>query len=72
MAKFIAVIEEAEDSTWSASILGEHTVLGTGETKEAAIENLREGILSLQEYLKGKGQSLPNRRIEFVELDVAA
>lgn len=30
MAKFIAMVEEATDSTWPASVIGEHAVLGTG------------------------------------------
>ena len=72
MAKFIAMVEQADDSTWTASILGEHTLLGTGETKEAAIESVREGIVSLTSYLASKGQSFPGVRAELVELEVAA
>jgi predicted RNase H-like HicB family nuclease len=72
MAKFVAMVEQASDATWTASVIGEHTVLGTGETKEAAIDDLRDGIVSLQRYLKSKGQTLPEARVEVVEMEVAA
>jgi predicted RNase H-like HicB family nuclease len=44
MTKITATVEQAGDGSWTASVIGKHIVLGTGDTKEAAIENLREGM----------------------------
>jgi len=72
MAKFIATVEQAQDGSWTAAVIGEHTVLGTGGSKAAALENLREGVQGLVEYLAEKGLPLPNEHVEFVEFEVAA
>jgi len=72
MAKFMATVEQAKDGSWTAAVLGEHTILGTGDTKEAALDNLREGVHGLLEYLVAKGLPLPTDNVEFVALEVAA
>jgi predicted RNase H-like HicB family nuclease len=71
MAKFAAMVEQAGDGTWSACIVGEHTVLGTGATREEAIEDLRRGIAGLIEYLRETGQPVP-AMTEVVSIEVAA
>ena len=47
MAKFTATVEQAGDGTWTASLFGEKdVVLGTGATKDEALDDLRAGRLS--------------------------
>ncbi len=73
MAKFIATVEQAGDGSWAAALYGEKgTVLGTGATKEDALVDLRGGLAGLIEYLKAKGEPLPQSSIEFVSIEVAA
>jgi predicted RNase H-like HicB family nuclease len=69
MVRLTATVEQASDSTFTAvAVIGEHSILGTGDTKEAAIEDLREGAEGLFEYLKSKGQPLP----QLASVEVAA
>jgi predicted RNase H-like HicB family nuclease len=72
VAKFTAMVEQANDGSWSACVLGEHTVLGQGDTKEEALADLRSGIAGLLEYLKETGQPLPAVSTEIVSIEVAA
>jgi predicted RNase H-like HicB family nuclease len=72
MAKFAAMVEQAGDETWSACVVGDHTVLGQGATREEAIEDLRRGIAGLIEYLKETGQPVPVMTTEVVSIEVAA
>ncbi len=73
MAKFTAMVEQARDGSWTAAIIGEHTILGTGATKDEAIADLRRGVAGLVEYLKLKGEPpLPEYAIELVSIEVAA
>jgi predicted RNase H-like HicB family nuclease len=72
MAKFAAMVEQASDGTWSACVVGEHTVLGQGATHEEALEDLRRGIAGLIEYLKETGQPVPVMTTEVVCVEVAA
>ncbi len=72
MAKFAATVEQAADGTWTAAFIGEHTVLGTGATKDEALDDLRKGVAGLIEYLKSKGEDLPRPSIEVVSIEVAA
>jgi predicted RNase H-like HicB family nuclease len=72
MAIFTATLEQAGDGTWTAAILGEHSVLGTGRTRDAALDDLREGIAGLSDYLKSKGEPFPQSSIELVHIEVAA
>jgi len=72
MAKFTAMVEQGDDGSWSACVVGEHTVLGQGDTKEAALDDLRRGIESLIEYLKETGQPIPISSMELVSVEVAA
>jgi predicted RNase H-like HicB family nuclease len=72
MARFAAMVEQAGDGSWSACVVGEHTVLGTGATREEAIEDLRRGIAGLIEYLKETGQPVPVMTTEVVSIEVAA
>jgi predicted RNase H-like HicB family nuclease len=66
------MVEQANDGSWSACVLGEHTVLGQGDTKEEALADLRSGIAGLLEYLKETGQPLPAVSTEIVSIEVAA
>lgn len=72
MARFTAMVEQANDGSWSACVIGEHTVLGQGLTKEEALADLRSGIAGLIEYLKETGQPLPAIAPEIVNIEVAA
>jgi predicted RNase H-like HicB family nuclease len=72
MAKFTAIVEQARDGSWSACGVGEHTILGQGDTKEQAIDDLRNGIAGLIEYLKETGQPVPSVSVELVSIEVAA
>ena len=71
MAKFTATVEQAGDGTWTAAIIGEHTILGAGASREAALENLREGLVGEIAYLKSKGDPMPQSSIELVSIEVA-
>jgi predicted RNase H-like HicB family nuclease len=52
MVEFPAMVEQAGNGTWTAAIVAEHSVLGTGASKEEALEDLRKGVAGLVEYLK--------------------
>jgi predicted RNase H-like HicB family nuclease len=72
MANFTAMVERADDGSWSACTIGEHTVLGQGDSKDAALADLRTGLEGLIEYLKETGQSIPVSSAELVNVEVAA
>jgi hypothetical protein len=64
-----ATVERAEDGSRTASAhIGEHLVLGDGDTQEEAVASLGDGLRSWVEYQKSKGESLP----QMVTLDIAA
>jgi predicted RNase H-like HicB family nuclease len=71
-AKFAAIVEQARDGSWSACVVGEQTVLGTGATKEDALSDLGRGIAGLIEYLRETGQPVPAMTTEVVSIEVAA
>jgi predicted RNase H-like HicB family nuclease len=73
IARFTATVRKADEGDWVAlaDIGDKHSVFGSGETREAAIENLREGIAGEIEYLKSKGESLPQSSVEVVNIEVA-
>ena len=52
MVEFPAMVEQAGDGTWTAAIVEEHSVLGTGASREEALEDLHKGVAGLVEYLK--------------------
>jgi predicted RNase H-like HicB family nuclease len=68
VAKFTATVEQAEDGNWTAAIIGEHTILGAGATKDEALENLRQGIIGELAY----GELLPQSSVELISIEVAA
>jgi predicted RNase H-like HicB family nuclease len=69
MVKLTATVERASDGTFTAvAVIGEHTIIGDGNTKEAAIADLREGAEGLFEYLKQEGKPLP----QLVSIEVEA
>jgi predicted RNase H-like HicB family nuclease len=72
MVKLTAMLEQAGDGSWTAALVGEHTVLGTGDTREEALADLRQGIEGLVDHLKRKGEPLPQSGIELVTIEVAA
>ena len=72
MARFTATVEQAGDGTWTAAMIGEHTVLGTGATKDEALDDLRKGVSGLIEHLKMKGIDLQPSSVEIVSIEVAA
>ena len=57
----VATVEQSEDGSWTAlAHIGEHLVLGDGDTEQEAVEDFRKGLESLVEYLKSKGEQLPH------------
>jgi hypothetical protein len=57
---FTATVKRGSDGTFTAvAVIGEHTVIGEGATKDAAIADLRRGAKALFDYLKSTGQPLP-------------
>ena len=74
MTKFTARVGQAGDGTWTAAVIGQHTVLGTGDTRELAVENLKDGIKSLLQFLAWEGSleflALHSYTIEIVEVNV--
>lgn len=60
MAIFTATVERAADGSWTASAhIGDHLVLGDGDTQASAIASLGDGLRAWIEYMKEKGASLP-------------
>ncbi len=72
MATFTATVERAADGTWTAAVFGEHTVLGTGETRDEALRSVREGLAGTIAYLREQGEALSPPIIEVVSIEVAA
>jgi predicted RNA binding protein YcfA (HicA-like mRNA interferase family)/predicted RNase H-like HicB family nuclease len=72
MARFTATVEQAGDGSWTAAIVGENTVLGVGDTREEALDDLRKGLAILIGQLKREGRPIPDSTIEVVSIEVAA
>jgi predicted RNase H-like HicB family nuclease len=71
--KVTARLERAGDGSWTASMMeGDAIVLGTGESREAALNDLRGGLELLVESLKAEGKTLPQASSEYVVLEIAA
>lgn len=71
--KLTATLERASDGTFTAvAAIGEHTIIGDGNTRDEALRSLRDGVSSLIEYLKSEGKSLPESSIELLSIEVAA
>ena len=56
------MVEQAGDGTGTAAVFGQHTVLGTGDTREATLEDLNSGFGSLLKFLEREGRPLPEGR----------
>jgi predicted RNase H-like HicB family nuclease len=72
MARFTATVEQAGDGSWTAAIVGENIVLGVGDTREEALDDLRKGLAILVGQLKREGRPIPDSTIEVVSIEVAA
>lgn len=71
--KLTATLERASDGTFTAvAAIGEHTIIGDGNTRDEALRSLRDGVSSLIEYLKSQGEPLLRPSIELVSIEVAA
>jgi predicted RNase H-like HicB family nuclease len=71
--KVTATVEKASDGTFTAvAAIGEHTIIGDGDTRDEALSSLRSGVSSLVEYLKSEGEPLLRSSIELVSIEVAA
>jgi len=57
--KQVTTVLEA-DGWWASYTVGEDTVLGHGETREAALEDLRHQVDGFVEFLKTTGQTVPD------------
>jgi predicted RNase H-like HicB family nuclease len=72
VAQFTAVLEQADDHTWSAYTLSPSLVIGTGTTKEEAVADLRSAMAFWIEYMKDTQQAIPGPATELVTFEVAA
>ena len=72
MAKLIAIIEQAEDGSWSAYTLAPSFVTGTGASREAALADLRFAMTFWLDFMKETGQIVPAVTAELVTFEVAA
>jgi predicted RNase H-like HicB family nuclease len=72
MAKFTAVLEQGDDSTWSAYTLSPSLVIGTGQTREDALADLQTAMALWIEFTKENGQTIPVTVTELVSFEVAA
>ena len=72
MAKFTAILEQADDGSWSAYTLTPSLVIGCGESKDAALEDLRGAMAFWLSYMKETGQAIPAVSAELVSFEVAA
>jgi predicted RNase H-like HicB family nuclease len=72
MAQFTAVLEQGEDKTWSAYTLSPSLVIGTGESKEAALADLQSAMAFWLEFMKETGQQVSLTTTEVVTFEVAA
>lgn len=72
MAKFTAVLEHGDDGTWSAYTLSPSVVIGSGESRDAAIDDLRTAMSFWLEFMKETGQVVPPDSAELVSFEVAA
>ncbi len=72
MAKFTAIVERADDGTWSAYTLSPTLTAGTGDTRESAVSDLRTAMTFWLEYMKDTGQIVPAETSEVITFEVAA
>ena len=72
MAKFTAVLESAEDGTWSAYTLAPSLVIGSGNSRDAALDDLRLAMTLWLDHMKQTGQPIPPTSSELVSFEVAA
>jgi predicted RNase H-like HicB family nuclease len=71
MATFTAM-EQGDDGSWSAYTLSPSLVIGTGETKDAALADLRTAMAFWLEFMKETGQPVSPTTTELVSFEVAA
>ncbi len=71
-AKFTAILEQAQDGSWSAYTLTPSLVVGSGENRDAALEDLRRAMTFWLSYMKETGQTIPAVSAELVSFEVAA
>jgi len=72
MAQFTAVLEQAEDLTWSAYTLNPSLVIGTGKTREDALSDLRVAMGFWIEFMQETGQTIAVPATELVTFEIAA
>ena len=72
MATFTAIVERGDDRSWSVYTLSPSRTAGTGETKEAAVSDLRSAMSFWLEFMKDSGQTLPVETTEIIPFEVAA
>ncbi len=72
MAKFTAILEQADDGSWSAYTVTPSLVVGCGDSKDAALDDLRMAMLFWLGYMKDTGQVVPTVSTELVSFEVAA
>jgi predicted RNase H-like HicB family nuclease len=64
MANYTGTLEQAGDGSWTAAIIGKHTVLGTGSTRDEALRDLQDGVRGVTEHLRHTGETMNASSIE--------
>lgn len=72
MVKYTAVLEQADDGSWSAYTLSPSLVIGVGSSREEAIEDLRTAMSFWLNHMKESGQQVPHGSMELITFEVAA
>lgn len=73
METFVAELIQESDGSWSAIVdNGQHLVSGQGDTKEAAVEDLKIGLSEWIQVMKEEGIPIPSHTKEYVKVEVAA
>ncbi len=72
MATYTAVLEQAEDNSWSAYTLAPSLVIGTGSTREDALADLRSAMTVWLQHMRETEQPVSVSPMELVTFEVAA
>ncbi len=72
MAKYTAILKQAEDGSWSAYTLTPTVAIGVGDTKESALEDLKSGMSLWLDHMKATGEAVQAPNMEVVSIEVAA
>jgi predicted RNase H-like HicB family nuclease len=72
MAQYTAVLEQADDGSWSAYALTPTVAIGVGDSKLSALEYLQSGLTLWLDHRKQTGQTVPVPTAQYVSLEIVA